>query len=71
MKNVLAIAILLACITLSGCDKHREGNKPKPQKPPAGDVQKVPDAPSNLQLSAIAAAAIAAYAVSVRKERDA
>jgi hypothetical protein len=64
-----ALILTIACLALTGCNKDRKckgGTKPPP---PSGDVQKVPDAPSGLQLSAIAAAAVAAYAVSTRKER--
>jgi len=66
MKTPIAI-LFLATLCLSGCKKdHCQSNKPKP---PSGDVQKVPDAPSGLSLSAIAGTAVLAYWVSTRKER--
>lgn len=70
MKNIVILSLCLSALLLSGCDrdKRKTGNKPKPTP---SDVQKVPDKPSGLQLSAIAAAAmVAAYALS-RKERAA
>jgi hypothetical protein len=58
---------MLVVTALCGCKKDHKS--PATKKPPASDIQKVPDAPSNLQLSAIAAVAMVAYAVSARKER--
>ena len=68
MKTVIVILALASTLCLTGCDKNRKSKGSKP-KPPAEDVQKVPDAPSGLQLSAIAAVCLVTYAVCTRKER--
>lgn len=63
MKHIVILSLCLCALLVSGCDrdKGKTGNKPKPQP---SDVQKVPDKPSGLQISAIAAGAIlVAYAL--------
>lgn len=61
MRATVIILALVSALCLTGCDKDRKSGGSKP-KPAPTDAQKVPDAPSGLQLSAIAAAAIVAYA---------
>lgn len=71
MRILILSLALFASLLVTGCDKDRNkgkgGHKPPPTEKPA---EKVPDAPSTLQLSAVAAAAFAAYYVSTRKERE-
>jgi len=67
MKTPLLILALASTLCLTGCDKDRKcGGQ---SKPPSSDTKKVPDAPSGLQLSAIASTCILTYSVCTRKEK--
>lgn len=70
MKTRLFVSLICidAAALVTGCDKDQK--KGGQSKPPPSDTEKVPDGPSSLQLSAVAAAALAAYAtINYQKEK--
>lgn len=69
MKTAIIILALTSTLAFAGCKKDRKGAKPPRTKPPVEETQKVPDAPSGLGLSAIAIAALGAYAMMTKGER--